>query len=130
MFKYAVLLAVLGCAWAAPKEDAAAAQPIQLSEFIANAEKTLEGLATNIKTQLNIPDQETVVNTLKTQSTTFVDNAKSYINQANEQVVTSAQIHSFAFFFLLHSCAGRALATACSLRYCSSHKALLHITKE
>lgn len=84
--KCVIFVTLLACAWAAPKEAETVSQPIQLSELISNAQKNINELAANIKTQLNIPDQETVVNTIKNQSSTFVSNVQSYITNVSEDV--------------------------------------------
>ncbi|XP_058790345.1 uncharacterized protein LOC131663756 [Phymastichus coffea] len=84
--KCIVFVALIACAWAAPKEAEVAQQPFQLPEFISNAQKNLNELAQNIKNQINIPDQETVVNTLKNQSSSFVTNVQSYIDNVSEEI--------------------------------------------
>ncbi|CAB0038739.1 unnamed protein product [Trichogramma brassicae] len=88
--KYLAILAVclaVSC-WAAPEGDkeVAVQQPLQLAEIISNAQKNINELATQIKTQLNLPDQETVVNTLKTQSSDFVNKVQGYISTVSEEV--------------------------------------------
>ncbi|XP_011499734.1 PREDICTED: uncharacterized protein LOC105363678 [Ceratosolen solmsi marchali] len=84
--KNIIFMALVVYTSALPKDTSEALQPLQLSEFINNAQKNINNLAANIKNQLNIPDQDTVVNTLKNQSSTFVNNVQQYITSVSEEV--------------------------------------------
>jgi polyribonucleotide nucleotidyltransferase len=91
-------MALVVCTWALPKEANEGSQSLQLSELISNAQKNINELAANIKTQLNIPDQDTVVNTLKNQSSTFVNNVQQYITSVSEEV----NLQDTLLFFLVN----------------------------
>lgn len=85
--KFIAFFALIACTFAAPKEaEKEIMGPINLSEMINNAQKNINELASNIKNQLNIPDQETVINTLKNQSSSFVSNVQNYISSVSEEV--------------------------------------------
>ncbi|XP_033211185.1 uncharacterized protein LOC117169123 [Belonocnema kinseyi] len=63
-----------------------AAQPTQLTELITQAQTNINNLGKQIQEQLNLPDQETVVNTIKTQSTNFAEGLKGVVTKATEEV--------------------------------------------
>lgn len=63
-----------------------AAQPPQLVDIINTAQQNINNLGKQIQEQLQLPDQETVVNTIKTQSTDLVKNVQTYITQVSEEV--------------------------------------------
>lgn len=88
--KCIVFLAIMAYVYAAPESEKPLNQPLQLSELISNAQKNIEELAVNIKNQLNIPDKETVVNTIKNQSSSFVNNVQGYIANVSEEVKNKA----------------------------------------
>ncbi|XP_043800104.1 uncharacterized protein LOC122718817 [Apis laboriosa] len=61
---------------------------VQLSELISQAQANINNLAKQIQEQWNIPDQETIVKTVKDQSTNFVNNIQDYIKNVTEEVKT------------------------------------------
>lgn len=60
---------------------------IQLTELISQAQANINNLAKQIQEQWNIPDQETIVKTVKDQSTNFVNNIQDYIKNVTEEVI-------------------------------------------
>lgn len=108
MMKCVVLVALLACAWAAPKDAVnPASQPLQVSEVVSQAQKHINDLATSIKDQLNIPDQEAVVRTIKDQSTNLVTNLQSLITSVSEEVIIFAACflgHESVWFFDFQCC--------------------------
>ena len=58
----------------------------QLAEFIGQAQANINNLTKQIQEQLNLPDQETIVNTVKQQSTDFVTNVQAYMQNMTEEV--------------------------------------------
>ncbi|XP_068971501.1 apolipophorin-3-like [Bombus flavifrons] len=61
---------------------------IQLTELINQAQTNINNLAKQIQEQWNIPDQETMVKTVKEQSTNFITNIQSYMKNITEEVKT------------------------------------------
>ncbi|XP_006620698.1 uncharacterized protein LOC102676478 [Apis dorsata] len=61
---------------------------VQLTELISQAQANINNLAKQIQEQWNIPDQETIVKTVKDQSTNFVNNIQDYIKNVTEEVKT------------------------------------------
>ncbi|XP_043289684.1 uncharacterized protein [Venturia canescens] len=61
-------------------------QPPQLVDLINTAQENINNLGKQIQEQLNLPDQATVVNTIKTQSTNLVNNVQSYVAQVSEEI--------------------------------------------
>ncbi|XP_034171096.1 apolipophorin-III-like protein [Osmia lignaria lignaria] len=59
---------------------------LQLSDLISQAQANINALAKQIQEQLNIPDQETIVKTVKEQSTNFVHNIQDYVKNITEEV--------------------------------------------
>ncbi|KAK0080780.1 hypothetical protein PV325_013329 [Microctonus aethiopoides] len=60
--------------------------PAVFADLIAQAQAGIENLRKDIQEKLNLPDQDTVVNTIKTQSTNLVENVQNYIKQVSEDV--------------------------------------------
>lgn len=60
---------------------------VQLTELISQAQANINNLAKQIQEQWNIPDQETIVKTVKDQSTNFVNNIQDYIKNVTEEVI-------------------------------------------
>ncbi|CAK9825801.1 hypothetical protein ANTRET_LOCUS3739 [Anthophora retusa] len=60
----------------------------QLTELISQAQTNINNLAKQIQEQWNIPDQETIVKTVKEQSTNLVTNIQNYIQNITEEVKT------------------------------------------
>ncbi|XP_076675595.1 apolipophorin-III-like protein [Andrena cerasifolii] len=58
----------------------------QLTEFIGQAQANINNLTKQIQEQLNLPDQETIVRTVKQQSTDFVTNVQAYMQNMTEEV--------------------------------------------
>ena len=58
----------------------------QLTELIGQAQANINNLTKQIQEQLNLPDQETIVNTVKQQSTDFVTNVQAYMQNMTEEV--------------------------------------------
>ena len=83
---FVVLVAASSAVPRSPRDVKEAAQPTQLSELITQAQTNINNLAEQIQKQLNLPDQETVVNTLKNQSATFANTLQGYITKASEEV--------------------------------------------
>lgn len=81
-FVLAVAAALVVCAAAAPTEDAA---KIPLSQVISDAQKNITQLASDIRTQLNLPDQEQVITAIKDQSNHLVSNVQSYIETVSKE---------------------------------------------
>lgn len=86
--KYAVVLfAVVVVSQAAPEGDKAVAiQYPQLSEIFETAQKNINELAANIKTQLNLPDQEKVVEAIKASSADFANQVQKLAKSVTDQV--------------------------------------------
>lgn len=61
---------------------------VQLSELISQAQANINNLAKQIQEQWNIPDQDTIVKTVKDQSANFVNNIQDYIKNVTEEVKT------------------------------------------
>lgn len=61
-------------------------QQLQLSDLISQAQANINMLAKQIQEQWNIPDQETIVKTVKEQSTNFVNNIQDYMKNMTEEV--------------------------------------------
>ncbi|XP_043605034.1 uncharacterized protein LOC122577658 [Bombus pyrosoma] len=61
---------------------------VQLTELINQAQTNINNLAKQIQEQWNIPDQETIVKTVKEQSTNFITNIQSYMKNITEEVKT------------------------------------------
>lgn len=86
---FLALLAVIGCCYAAPegeKQMDLASQFPQLSEIIATASKNINDLAANIKTQLNLPDQDKVYETFKTTSNDLVKQFQTLQETVSKEV--------------------------------------------
>lgn len=60
---------------------------VQLTELISQAQTNINNLAKQIQEQWNIPDQETMVKTVKEQSTNFITNIQSYMKNITEEVI-------------------------------------------
>lgn len=60
---------------------------VQLSELISQAQANINNLAKQIQEQWNIPDQDTIVKTVKDQSANFVNNIQDYIKNVTEEVI-------------------------------------------
>lgn len=60
---------------------------VQLTELINQAQTNINNLAKQIQEQWNIPDQETMVKTVKEQSTNFITNIQSYMKNITEEVI-------------------------------------------
>ncbi|CAK9804954.1 hypothetical protein ANTQUA_LOCUS4309 [Anthophora quadrimaculata] len=60
----------------------------QLTELISQAQTNINNLAKQIQEQWNIPDQETIVKTVKEQSTNLVNNIQNYMQNITEEVKT------------------------------------------
>lgn len=60
---------------------------VQLTELINQAQTNINNLAKQIQEQYNIPDQETIVKTVKEQSTNFITNIQSYMKNITEEVI-------------------------------------------
>lgn len=73
-----------------PKAPANELTPTPLADIIAEAQNNISNLGKQIQEQLNLPDQETVMNTIKAQSTTLVNNVNSYITQVSEDIKTKS----------------------------------------
>ncbi|XP_034938083.1 uncharacterized protein [Chelonus insularis] len=58
----------------------------QLADLITQAQTSIQNLGKELQEKLNLPDQETVVNTIKTQSSTLVENVQNYIKEVSENV--------------------------------------------
>ncbi|CAK9819761.1 hypothetical protein ANTPLA_LOCUS10367 [Anthophora plagiata] len=88
----AIILAVaLVCeAKVAPSTTAntQASPEAQLTELISQAQTNINNLAKQIQEQWNIPDQETIVKTVKEQSTNLVANIQNYMKNITEEVKT------------------------------------------
>lgn len=89
----AVILAVVLVAWAegkvVPASDSVdsqqtGAQPSQLSDYIKEAQNAINTFSTRL--QQNLPNQEEFVNTMKEQSTNFVNNVQAYMKNMSEEV--------------------------------------------
>ncbi|XP_017796494.1 PREDICTED: uncharacterized protein LOC108577801 [Habropoda laboriosa] len=63
-----------------------ASPEVQLTELINQAQTNINNLAKQIQEQWNIPDQETIVKTVKEQSTNFVTNIQEYMKNITEEV--------------------------------------------
>lgn len=61
-------------------------QPLQLSELISQAQTNINNLAVQLQEKLSLPDQETLVNSVKEQSTNFVNNLQQFVKNVTEQV--------------------------------------------
>jgi len=61
-------------------------QPTQLVDLITTAQENINNIGKQIQEQLNLPDQQTVVNTIKEQSNSLVNNVQSYIAQVSEDI--------------------------------------------
>ncbi|XP_050479511.1 uncharacterized protein LOC126868267 [Bombus huntii] len=61
---------------------------VQLTELINQAQTNINNLAKQIQEQWNIPDQETMVKTVKEQSTNFITNIQNYMKNITEEVKT------------------------------------------
>ncbi|KAF7392828.1 uncharacterized protein V1477_012637 [Vespula maculifrons] len=61
-------------------------QPLHLSELISQAQANINTLAAQFQEKINLPDQETIVNTVKEQSTSFVNNLQQFVKNVTEQV--------------------------------------------
>ena len=61
---------------------------VQLSELISQTQANINNLAKQIQEQWNIPDQDTIVKTVKDQSANFVNNIQDYIKNVTEEVKT------------------------------------------
>ncbi|XP_003701476.1 apolipophorin-III-like protein [Megachile rotundata] len=59
---------------------------LQLSDLISQAQANINNLAKQIQEQWNLPDQETIVKTVKEQSTNFVNNIQEYVKNMTEEV--------------------------------------------
>ncbi|XP_076237077.1 apolipophorin-III-like protein [Calliopsis andreniformis] len=84
-------VAVLSDAKVARETTAANSQEslqVQLNELISQAQSNINNMAKQIQEQLNLPDQETIVRTVKEQSNNFVANIQSYMQNMTEEVKT------------------------------------------
>ncbi|XP_043496308.1 uncharacterized protein LOC122520281 [Polistes fuscatus] len=61
-------------------------QPLQLSELISQAQASINSLTAELQDKMNLPDQQTVVNTVKEQSTNFVNSLQELMKNVTEQV--------------------------------------------
>lgn len=61
---------------------------VQLSELISQTQANINNLAKQIQEQWNIPDQDTIVKTVKDQSANFVNIIQDYIKNVTEEVKT------------------------------------------
>ncbi|XP_076760374.1 apolipophorin-III-like protein [Xylocopa sonorina] len=59
---------------------------IQLTELINQAQTNINNLAKQIQEQLNIPDQQTIVNTVKEESNKFATNMQDFMKNITAQV--------------------------------------------
>ncbi|XP_043253097.1 uncharacterized protein LOC122397771 [Colletes gigas] len=59
---------------------------VQLSDLISQAQANINNLGKQIQEHLNLPDQETLVQTVKDQSSAFVTDVQQYIANITEQV--------------------------------------------
>ncbi|CAL7937107.1 unnamed protein product [Xylocopa violacea] len=62
------------------------ASDIQLTELINQAQTNINNLAKQIQEQLNIPDQQTIVNTVKEESNKFATNMQDFMRNITAQV--------------------------------------------
>ncbi|XP_015187127.1 PREDICTED: uncharacterized protein LOC107072057 [Polistes dominula] len=61
-------------------------KPLQLSELISQAQANINSFTAELQEKMNLPDQQTVVNTIKEQSTNFVSNLQEFMKNVTEQV--------------------------------------------
>ncbi|XP_053972941.1 uncharacterized protein LOC128873398 [Hylaeus volcanicus] len=59
---------------------------LQLSDLISQAQTSINNLGKQIQEQLNLPDQETIVKTVKEQSSQFVTNIQQYMTNVTAEV--------------------------------------------
>lgn len=90
---FAVLFALAVVAHARVPSEPPANSPVPLTDLIAKAQADIAKLGKDLHDSLNLPDQETIVNTLKTHSSNLVTNVKSYVNQVSEEVSSSYTIN-------------------------------------
>lgn len=83
---FAVALVTEGKVAPGSTTNAQGSPEVQLTEFINQAQTNINNLAKQIQEQLNIPDQQTLVNAVKEQSTNFVTNIQEYMKNVTEEV--------------------------------------------
>ncbi|XP_031839991.1 apolipophorin-III-like protein [Nomia melanderi] len=87
----ALAVVVLADAKVAPAADTPVATDstaVQLNQLITQAQTNINDMAKQIQEKLNLPDQETLVKTVKEQTTDFVTNVQTYIQNVTEEVKT------------------------------------------
>lgn len=84
---FAVILVVAeGRPDGAETQQASTVQPMQLNDYIKQAQTQITNLGTQLQEQLSLPNQQELVNTLKEQSNTLAENVRSYINTMSDEV--------------------------------------------
>ncbi|XP_014469956.1 PREDICTED: uncharacterized protein LOC106741969 isoform X2 [Dinoponera quadriceps] len=76
-----------------------ATQPLQLSDYITEAQNAISNVGTQIReklAELNLPDNEQFVNTVKEQSNTFANNIQQFMHNITEEVKSKTpELESF-----------------------------------
>ncbi|XP_017879388.1 uncharacterized protein LOC108624516 [Ceratina calcarata] len=81
-----VLAVVLVSVKAAPSDGTApGSSDVKLTDLIQQAQTNINNLATQIQEQLNIPDQDTIVKTVKEQSSNFVTTMQEFMKNMTEE---------------------------------------------
>lgn len=66
--------------------DSQGSTAVQLNQLITQAQTNINDMTKQIQEKLNLPDQETLVKTVKQQTTDFVTNVQTYIQNVTEEV--------------------------------------------
>lgn len=66
--------------------DSQGSTAVQLNQLITQAQTNINDMAKQIQEKLNLPDQDTLVKTVKQQTTDFVTNVQTYIQNVTEEV--------------------------------------------
>ncbi|XP_071572312.1 apolipophorin-III-like protein [Temnothorax nylanderi] len=61
-------------------------QPLQLSDHIKEAQAVINNLGAQLQQQLNLPNQEELINTMKEQSTNLVNNVQAYLKNVSDEI--------------------------------------------
>ncbi|XP_012525596.1 uncharacterized protein LOC105830660 [Monomorium pharaonis] len=61
-------------------------QPLQLSDHIKEAQNVINNLSAQLQQQLNLPNQEDFLNTIKEQSTNLANNVQAYLKNVTDEI--------------------------------------------
>ncbi|XP_011686217.1 PREDICTED: uncharacterized protein LOC105448965 [Wasmannia auropunctata] len=61
-------------------------QPLQLSDHIKEAQNVINNLGAQLQQQLNLPNQEEFLNTIKEQSSNLANNVQAYLKNMSDEI--------------------------------------------